>query len=99
MHDSLMIDPPIRDTVIADTARFFYRVWDYNTSVSMSTMIYGMFKFHPKLPVKAIRVVYEPSISLSYKPDFGEQKYGYYNHDTIAALNYKRYAGSIFGTP
>ncbi len=99
MHDSLMIDPPIRDTVIADTSQGFYRVWDYNTSVSMSTMIYGMFKFHPKLPVKAIRVVHKPSISLSYKPDFGEQKYGYYNHDTIAALNYNRYAGSIFGTP
>lgn len=95
----LQVDPPIQDTIITDTTRGFYRVWDYNTSVSMNTTVYGVFKFHQKLPVEAIRVVHRPSIGLSYKPDFGSQKYGYYNNDTIAELNYNRYAGAIFGSP
>ncbi len=99
INDTLIIDPPIRDTVIADTSRGFYRVWDYNTSINLSTTVYGMFKFHPALPLKAIRVVHRPSVGITYKPDFGDQKYGYYNHDTIASLNYNRYAGAIFGGP
>jgi lipopolysaccharide assembly outer membrane protein LptD (OstA) len=97
--DSLPVDPPIRDTVVMDTTKGFYRVWDYSTSVSMSTTVYGMFKFHPKLPVEAIRVVHRPSVGLSYRPDFGDPKYGYVNVDTLPAMTYNRYANGLFGTP
>lgn len=95
----LLTDPIIRDTVVTDTTKGFYRVWDYSTSVNMSTKIYGMYKFSPALPVEAIRIVHDPAISLSYRPDFGDPSYGYYATDSLAALNYNRYLSGVYGTP
>ncbi len=92
-------DPPIRDTILIDTIKGFYRVWDYNTGASINTTIYGMITFHPSLPIKAIRMVHSPSISFSYRPDFGDPRYGYYSVDTLPMLNYNRFAGAIYGTP
>jgi len=61
------------------------------------------------LPIKAIRHVMTPSIGFSYRPDFGEEKYGYYKNvqsDTIGGImNYSIFDGGpnvwtgIYGAP
>ena len=47
---------PDQNTILQDTTRGFYRVYDYNASVSANTTLYGMYQFkNPKSFVKAIR--------------------------------------------
>ncbi|CAN5656590.1 putative LPS assembly protein LptD [soil metagenome] len=55
----------------------FANAFDYNAAASLTTRIYGMFQYR-KGPIAAIRHVMNPSIGYSYRPDFGEPKYGYY---------------------
>lgn len=87
----------------------FNRVYDYSTSVGTSTKIYTFFKPSRALfgdGIEAIRHVATPSVSLSYRPDFGQEKYGfydwfeYYNPKTneITRYDYSYYDGYIYGT-
>ena len=93
-----------------DYASTFARVWDYNASLSWSTTIYGMFSFR-KGKVKALRHVFSPSVSFSYVPDFGKEKYKYYGsysrvmynnstgqYDTVSNM-YSMFEGLPYGTP
>ncbi|MEY4595205.1 MAG: hypothetical protein RIQ47_1615, partial [Bacteroidota bacterium] len=50
---------------------------DYSISVGMLTRIYGMFQYK-RGPVAAIRHVMTPSASFNFRPDFSQEKYGYY---------------------
>lgn len=107
---------PLSDTstffgaMVTDTVKGFYRVYDYNLSASISTTIYGMYQFKHS-PVKAIRHVLSPSVTLSYRPDFGADRYGYYKtvmnvkrldnyqpYDTLYT-KYSMYEGNLYGTP
>ena len=92
----------------------FNRVYDFNVGVSASTKLYGFY-----MPIRSIfgdkidriRHVMTPSIGLSYRPDFGESKWGYYSDYTKQVLNpttqtyydenvqYSHYDGSLYGTP
>ncbi|MDR2921156.1 MAG: LPS-assembly protein LptD [Tannerella sp.] len=69
-----------------DTSNGFYRVYNYNASISASTTVYGMFSpmpiFGKKLSQVQIRHKLEPSVSFSVAPDFADPKYGYYNDYT-----------------
>lgn len=60
-----------------DTIRQFSRAWNYNNSLSLQTRMYGIF-FVRKGGVEAIRHIFNPSISFSYKPDLSDPKYGMY---------------------
>ncbi len=94
-----------------DTTYGFYRVYNYSASVAASTTIYGFFEPLPFIPyvgkkVKMIRHRFEPSVSFSMTPDFGSQRYGYYNtvevvrnsgiNDTIV---YSPYSHNLYGVP
>jgi len=98
--------------VVTDTVWGFNRIWDYTASVSASTKLYGYYA--PIKPIRKmlgdksvqIRHVLTPSISLSYRPDFGNEKYGYYGHysyldedSTLQTVSYSRYANSSYGVP
>lgn len=61
-----------------DTIPGFKRASEYNYSASMSTKIYGMFNFGKGKAIQAIRHVITPSVSISYRPDFSEARFGYY---------------------
>jgi hypothetical protein len=100
----------LNSIVAADTATGFNRVWDYSTSVSTSTKFYTFYRPWRKLfgdHINAIRHVMTPSASLSYRPDFGQEKFGYYDSfeyydptsDEFVTYEYSRYEGSIYGTP
>lgn len=75
-------DPQLNKLVDRDTTFGFYRIYNYNASVSASTTLYGMYKPLPFLgdKVQAIRHRMEPSISISAAPDFGGSLYGFYDH-------------------
>ena len=86
----------------------FNRAYDFSTSASMSTTAYGFFKpwklFGNK--VQMIRHRMTPSIGVSYRPDFGEDMWGYYrdlNYTTADGKSvhtrYNIYEGQIFGAP
>lgn len=71
-----------KSMVARDTTYGFYRVFNYNASISASTTLYGFFKPLPFLgnKVEMIRHRFEPSVSMSVAPDFGAPMYGYYQN-------------------
>lgn len=85
-----------------DTLDGFSRAWSYNTSMSLSTRIYGTV-FFKKGKIKAIRHVITPEISLSYSPDFTQKKYGYYDEVQINNEGETRllskYENFLYGSP
>ena len=100
-------DPVARRHIPVDTIHGFNRIYDYSTSLSAQTKLYGMYTpwkmFGDK--IQAIRHVFSPSISLSYRPDFGDPKYEFY--ETYSYKNefgedvdytYSPYSSMMFGT-
>lgn len=90
----------------SDTIYGFNRVYNYNASLSASTTMYGFYKPLPFLgnKVEMIRHRFEPSISLSAAPDFGNPSYGFYESYTymdeegeMYTNTYSPYANQIFG--
>ena len=65
-----------------DTTTGFYNVFDFNTSINISTKIYGFFtplkKLFPNSKVEKFRHVITPHLSFSYSPDFSTRGWGYY---------------------
>jgi hypothetical protein len=85
-----------------DTISGLSRVYDYNYSLSASTNIYGMFiPRNPNSKIKGIRHKITPSASFSYRPDFGQERFGYYQHVQVDSLeNYEYFDindGGIYG--
>ncbi len=89
---------------VADTTFGFYRVYNYSTSASLSTTLYGLYQFKSKnSKVQAIRHTMTPSVSMSWAPDFSTNRYGFYktfvNPETGQETRYSPYAGEIYGVP
>jgi len=86
-----------------DTIGGFKAARDYSLSSSLNTRIYGMYLFGKNSPVQAIRHVLTPSFSFSYRPDFSEDKYGYYKQYYDEAresfVQYSIFDGAIYGSP
>ena len=91
----------------SDTIYGFNRVYNYNASLSASTTMYGFYKPLPFLgnKVEMIRHRFEPSISLSAAPDFGDPRYGFYESYTymdqdgeMYTNTYSPYSNQIFGS-
>ncbi len=100
---------------MVDTVYGFHRNYDYSFSVGTSTKIYGFFrpaKWFNKLignRVEALRHMMTPSVSLSYRPDFSEPKYGAWdtyeytrlgvNGYEVVENQYSIYDGTLYGGP
>jgi lipopolysaccharide assembly outer membrane protein LptD (OstA) len=80
----------------------FSQAYDYNFGIGMSTRIYGMYQFHKGF-IKAIRHVMTPSAGLTYRPDFGDSRYGYYKtlqYDAAGnTRQYSIYQNNVYGGP
>ncbi len=103
-------DPDRNMVINTDTTGGFHRVWDYSFGVGTSTKIFSFFRPWRKLfgdKIQAIRHVATPSISLSYRPDFSDPKYGYYDWfeyydpklNDIVKYEYSYYDGALYGVP
>lgn len=97
------------NSVARDTVYGFNRVYNYNLSVSANTTLYGFYQpagFLKNSRVQAVRHVFKPSISFSYAPDFGAERYGYYDtyvytdeKGEARTVEYSPYQGSLYGIP
>lgn len=83
-----------------DTIRQFSRAYNYNSSLALSTRMYGIF-FVRKAGIEAIRHIINPSLSFSYKPDLSDPKYGMaYDVQVDSAGKIQRlspFANGLFG--
>ncbi|MFA6767435.1 MAG: putative LPS assembly protein LptD [Parabacteroides sp.] len=93
----------------ADTTYGFYRVFDYNASLGLSTTMYGNFTPVPFLSkitkILKIRHLFKPSVSLSMAPDFGSSRYGFWKtieyedkYGQIQKFVYSPFGNEMFGT-
>jgi len=75
----------------------FVRTFDFR--LSASTKIYGMLQPNI-LGIQAFRHTLMPAVSYNYRPDFSNEKWGYYDSyiDTSGRkVNYDKYEKGIFG--
>ncbi len=63
-----------------DTLNGFKRGGRYNISSGVSTKAYGVKQFKGDGALRAIRHIITPTVSLSYSPDFSDERYGYYEN-------------------
>ena len=107
-------DTPTQQEV-QDTTYGFYRVYDFSSSASLSTKLYGYYTPLRKLfgdRVDRIRHVLTPSISFSYHPDFGSDLFKFYDSYTRTMVDknnvnviseeeviYSPYSNGMYGVP
>lgn len=76
--------------------------YDYSVQGTLNTRLYGDYFFRSKR-LKQIRHVATPSVTASYRPDFSESKYGFYNtvqiDSTGKTQQYSIFQTGIYGSP
>lgn len=99
-----------KTVVDRDTTYGFYRVFNYNASVSASTTLYGTYvpmKFMQIFGGKVLKIRHrmEPSVSFSYAPDFGSSEYGFWKdiqyedaYGKANTIRYSPFSSGMFGT-
>lgn len=88
-------------TLIIDTVRGFRTNRDASYSSSLSTRLYGMFTFSHGT-IRALRHVINPSLSFTFRPDFGNAHLGYWQQytDTTGYIHrYSIFEQSLYGGP
>ncbi len=95
----------VPSTIRIDTLLGLSRVYSYSYSLSSSTNLYGMYMpRNPNSRIKGIRHKMTPTISFSYKPDFGREKFGFWQEvqeDSTGETGYYdvNYGGIYGGSP
>ena len=94
---------------VVDTLQGFYNIYDWNTSLTANTKIYGFFIPNRKIfgsRIDQIRHVFTPQVSFSYTPSFGAKRYGYYDtylktdaEGNVSLVEYSPYTGTMYGPP
>ncbi|UKI46118.1 MAG: hypothetical protein L6V92_12195 [Phocaeicola vulgatus] len=89
-----------------DTTYGFYRTYEFDAAISASTTLYGFFKPLPFFGGKKIEMIrhrFEPSVSLSARPDFGASRFGFYENYVYTDANgeqqevqYSPFSGQVF---
>ena len=84
-----------------DTIHTFSNLVDFSVSSNLTTKIYGMVNFAHG-PIRAIRHVFTPTIGFTYRPNFGDPKWGVYGSYTDGNGNekvYNKLPSALYGTP
>lgn len=96
-------DGSVTGRVGIDTIGGFKAARDYSLSSGIKTQIYGRYTFGNNFPIRVIRHVLTPSVQFSYRPDFSEEQYGYfeeyYDEQYDRYVQYSIFEGSIYGAP
>ncbi|AMR33404.1 hypothetical protein A0256_19255 [Mucilaginibacter sp. PAMC 26640] len=93
-------------TPVTDTVGGFARAGEYSLNAGVSTKVYSTLHFK-KGNLTDIRTTSTPSISFSYRPDFGDPSYGYYRTAVSTATvpypytaqRYSIFEQSVYGGP
>jgi hypothetical protein len=95
---------PEQNGVRIDTTEGFSRAGSWSSGASLNTRFYGTHFFKGDGKVQAIRHVVTPSLSFSYSPDFGSEKYGVWQNVQVDTLGsnprrLSKYQGFAYGSP
>ncbi len=89
--------------IIEDRNYGFKTGRDFSLSASVSWSLYGTWNFKRTKNVTAFRHVMRPSLSFSYRPDFSDEKWGFYKSvatDTLGnTTTYSIFEDGIYGGP
>ncbi len=92
------------DTAFLDVRNIssFKAARDFNTNITATTNLYGLVSFK-KGKLRAVRHVFTPSFGLSYRPDFSDPQWGYYDSVQVNSegdmQQYSFFDGGIYGKP
>ena len=100
-------DPAMRNSdgslggVAKDTVYGFYNSYNFNSSISANTKLYGFYTpMWKNSKLVAVRHLLTPTISFNYTPDFSDRKYGswgsYYVPDSTSVTGMKEVKYSYF---
>ncbi len=88
--------------VVRDTISEFAAIRDFNVTTGLSTRLFGMMQFQ-RGPVTALRHVMSPNIGFSFRPDFADPSWGYFDtyYDPVREeeVQYAIFQDGIFGGP
>ncbi len=91
---SLRLDP--KKNKLDSTYQFgFYTAREVSTGLSLSSAVYGMFRFNGRrkdAKIQAIRHVLRPSFSINYRPDLNRQFYYTIPVDTSSLVPERRFS-------
>lgn len=92
------------NAVRIDTLTGFSRANTMSASVSVGTQLYGIYNnTNPFSKTEAIRHIMTPGVSFSYRPNYGEEKFGYYQTVQTDTSGTTRelsiYDGFVYGSP
>ncbi len=92
------------NAVRIDTINGFSRANTMSASVTVGTQLYGIYtNTNPFSKTEAIRHIITPGASFSYRPDYGQDKFGYYQTvqtDTSGTTRQLSiYDGFLYGSP
>lgn len=96
---------PDENAVRIDTIPGFSRAMTYSAGIGLSTQIYGSFPMKRSKKIEAIRHIVTPTVSFSYRPNFGDEKFGFYQTvqtDTTGDGTFRQlsiYDGFLNGSP
>lgn len=86
-----------------DTIEGFSRAGSWSSGASVNTRLYGMYYLRGIEAIEAVRHVMTPSLSFSYNPDFGSERFGVYETVAVDSLGREerlsKYNGFTFGSP
>ncbi len=102
-HNILLPNDDVVDNEVGkDTLQQLSHPFDFNISVPFSTKVYGILKFK-KGKIEAVRHVFSPSLSYTYRPDFSIEPWNSYgtreDPDNMETVTYSYYKGYIYGAP
>lgn len=86
-----------------NTLRGFSAARDYSASIGASTNIFGIFQLTQSKREVTFRQRLSPFVSYNLKPDFSDERFGYYRSVQVDTLGrtqlYNRFRDGIFGSP
>ncbi len=95
--------------VVTDTLHGFYNAYEWNSSLTLSTTLYGFWTPSRKIfgdKIQTIRHVFTPQVSISYRPDFGAPSYGFWDtyqqtdaNGNVSLATYSHFENALFSGP
>jgi len=98
LYDRTITQTYVNNRVVSDTAKGIAAAYAYNFSTGLSTRVYGTYRLKSKL-MTAIRHTVIPTVTYSYRPDFSEPSYGFYNNYEDSLGNQRRTSKFLGSSP
>ncbi|MEN9609582.1 MAG: hypothetical protein RLZZ628_396 [Bacteroidota bacterium] len=99
---TIQIDTLRAGRVDTSISRGFYRAYQFNTGVSLSTILFGTLNFGKKSWLRTLRHTMTPSVSFGYSPDYSQYSNSVQRDYRIGRnqpVLYNRFDGAAYTAP